>query len=202
MAPPTHLDGSLLVTVQSWCFGGSKLMAWLIFGYVSSPTMHEMPSSPAKANARGTTCLLLIIVGYVRFQQTPRPGLGLEVCVCVWWSITSAASDRRSAPASLQPPWLRLSLSLFPLPASPRDRCTIPMLTIYIESIQKIKKREETARQIGQCDSGRSKTSRTATSGARRSIEGKECLRREVHHGTHLDGEPEPGALASECLRA
>ena len=150
MAPPTHLDGSLLVTVQSWCFGGSKLMAWLIFGYVSSPTMHEMPSSPAKANARGTTCLLLILllVGYVRFQQTPRPGLGLGVCG--GRLITSAASDRRSAPASLQPPWLRLSfslslcLSLFPLPASPRS------LYDSDARFKKIKKEEETARQIGQ----------------------------------------------------
>ena len=114
MAPPTHLDGSLLVTVQSWCFGGSKLMAWLIFGYVSSPTMHEMPSSPAKANARGTTCLLLILllVGYVRFTADSKAGAWLGLCVCGGRSITSAASDRSSAPASLQPPWLRLSLSL------------------------------------------------------------------------------------------
>ena len=202
MAPPTHLDGSLLVTVQSWCFGGSKLMAWLIFGYVSSPTMHEMPSSPAKANARGTTCLLLILllVGYVRFTADSKAGAWLGLCVCGGRSITSAASDRRSAPASLQPPWLRLSLSLslslslFPLPASPRS------LYDSDARFKKIKKNKRKRRD--RSGSGRSKTSRTATSGARRSIEGKECLRREVHHGTHLDGEPEPGALAAEGLRA
>ena len=129
MAPPTHLDGSLLVTVQSWCFGGSKLMAWLIFGYVSSPTMHEMPSSPAKANARGTTCLLLILllVGCVRFHQTPSPGLGLEVCVCVVVDhVGRLGPEQRSriAPTSMVASFslsLSLSLSLFPLPASPRS---------------------------------------------------------------------------------
>ena len=201
MAPPTHLDGSLLVTVQSWCFGGSKLMAWLIFGYVSSPTMHEMPSSPAKANARGTTCLLLILllVGYVRFTADSKAGAWLGGVWVVGRSRrpprTGAALPHRSnlhgcVFLSLS---LSLSLSLFPLPASPRS--------LY-DSDARFKKIKNKRKRRDRSGSGRSKTSRTATSGARRSIEGKECLRREVHHGTHLDGEPEPGALAAEGLRA